>query len=130
MKLNWDDSVLRLIHEGIANFASLSDFDKNTIENLSSVWKNSIPDIEADPRNSTTAEAYVAVARISSILVRRRITVFNAANHYGSISRVMSPQNMVYTIVLEIFNIEHEDYLSIKDDYDSNVPKINNKKKI
>ena len=49
VKLTSDASVLRVTHECITNFASLSDFDKKSIENLPSVCKNSIPTIEVDP---------------------------------------------------------------------------------
>ena len=91
IKLSSDASVLRVTHEGITNFASLSDFDKKSIENLPSVCKNSIPAIEADPTNSITREASVAGENVSSISVSRLITAVNAAKHYRSIARVMSP---------------------------------------
>ena len=127
IKLSSDAAVLRVTHEGITNFVSLSDFDKTSIENLPRVCKNSIPAIEADPSNSISAETYVAGANVSLISVRRLITAVNAAKYYGSIARVMNPQNMAYSSVLAEFKIEYEAYLSIKDDDDAKVPKVNDK---
>ena len=91
IKLSPDASVLRVTHEGITNFASMSDFDKKSIENMPSVCKNSIPAIEADPTNSIAPESSVVGANVSSISVSRLITAVNAAKNYGSITRVMSP---------------------------------------
>ena len=39
----------------------------------------------------------------------------------------MNPQNMAYSSVLATFKIEHEAYLSVKHDDDSDVPKINDR---
>ena len=83
IKISSDASVLRVAHEGITNFASLSDFDKKSIENLPSVCKNSVPVIEADPTNSITPEASVTGANVSSILISRLVTAANAAKHCG-----------------------------------------------
>ena len=127
IKLSSDAAVLRVTHEGITNFASLSDFDKKSIENLPGVCKNGIPAIEADPSNSIASETSVAGANVSLISVRRLITAVSAAKYYGSIARVMNPQNMAYSSVLAEFKIEYEAYLSIKDDDDAKVPKINDK---
>ena len=38
----------------------------------------------------------------------------------------MNLQNIGYVSVLETFKIDHDDYLSVNDDSDSKVPKINN----
>ena len=96
IKLSSDALVIRVTHEGITNFASLSDFDKKSIENLHSVYKNRIPAIEADPTNSIASEASVAGANVSSISVSRLITALNAVKYHGSIAMAMNPQNMAY----------------------------------
>ena len=127
IKLSSDAAVLRVTHEGITNFASLSDFDKKSIENLPGVCKNGIPAIEADPSNNIASETSVAGANVSLISVRRLITAVSAAKYYGSIARVMNPQNMAYSSVLATFKIEYEAYLSIKDEDDAKVSKINDK---
>ena len=81
MKLNSDTLAVRLTHEGIRNFASLSDFDNNGIENLYSVWNKSVPVIEADVSDIIAAEASVAGSIISSISVSRLITAVNSMKH-------------------------------------------------
>ena len=67
MKLILDASVIRLTHESITNFASLSDFDKKSIQFLPSICNNVIPTIEADATNNITTEASISEASISSI---------------------------------------------------------------
>ena len=124
MKLNSDASMLYLTHDSITNFASLSDFDKKITENLPRVYKNAVPAIDADATNSITP---VTGASISSILASRLITAVNAAKCYGSIARVTTPQNMACTSVFPTFKIDHEAYLSVKDEDDSKVPKINDR---
>ena len=81
VNLSSDASVLRVTHEVITNFASLSDFDKKSIENLPSVRKNSIPAIKANHTNSIASEASVAGANFSSISVNRLVTAVNAVKH-------------------------------------------------
>ena len=127
MKLSSDASVLRLTHEGITNFASLSDFDKKSIQLLPQICKNSIPAIVEDIPNNITAEVAIPGANVSSISVSRLITAVNAAKYYNSISRAMNPTNMNYANVLSTFKIEYEAYVSLKDEDEPKVPKINDK---
>ena len=61
MKLSPDMSVLRLTHEGINNFASLSDVDNKRIQILPSVCNNSIYAIESDATNNIVAEYSVTL---------------------------------------------------------------------
>ena len=127
MKLSSHASALRIAHEGITNFASLYDFDKKNIQNLTRVCKNSIPAIETDATNSIAAEDSVFGPSISSTSVSRFIVAIKSSKHYSSISRVMNLQKIGYASVLVTFKVEHEAYLSIKDDDDSKVPKINDR---
>ena len=124
MKLSSDVSVLRFAHQGINNFACLHDFGKNVIENFPRVYKISIHAIEVDASNIVIAESSVAEGSVSSISVRRIITAINDAKHHMTIDRSMRPQNMEHASVFATFKIEHEAYLSTKDDDDSKVPKI------
>ena len=63
MKLSSDTSVLHLTHEGVTNFASLSNFDKKII------FKNRIPSIDSDVTNNVIAESAVSRASMSFVLV-------------------------------------------------------------
>ena len=125
MKINSDASVLHLTHESIANFTSLSNFDKKSIEKLPSFCKKSIPAIEEDATNSITVEASTTGAKMSPILVSRLLKAVNDHNCYGSIYRLITPKNFGYESVFAIFKIECKAYLSAKDDDDSKAPKIN-----
>ena len=71
MKLSYDASVNRVIHEGVTDFNSLIDFDKDTIQYLPKVCKESIAAIPAGPVNNITAEAEVPGASVSSITIQR-----------------------------------------------------------
>ena len=92
IKLSSDTSVLRLTHEGNTSFTSLSDLNTKSVETLPIVCKNRILAIEADPSNSIEADDSVHGASISSILVSRPITVFNAEKCYSSIAREIIPK--------------------------------------
>ena len=92
IKFSSDSSALRVTHESITNFVWLSDFDKKSIDNLSSVYKNSVPVIEVDPTNSIASEASFSGANASSMSVSRIITVVNATKHHWLIARVMFPE--------------------------------------
>ena len=127
MNLSSDDSVLCLTHEGITNFTSLSDFDKKRIKNLPGVYKNRIPVIEADAINRIASETFVFGASVSSTLVISPFIAVNSAKYYGSISRVMNPQNIASTSVLAKIKIEYEAYLSVKDEDHSKVSKFNDR---
>ena len=124
MKLSSHASVVRLTHEGITNFASLSGFDKNIIQDLSRIYKNSIPVIDACTYNDIGAESAISGANTSSILVRRLITSVNASKNCGSIARVVIPHNMSYSINLANFKFEWEACLSTRDAAEPRVPKV------
>ena len=125
MNLSSDASVLRLTHEGITNFASLSNFDKKSSQNFPNTCKNGMPVIEVDSTNNIGSKASVVGSSVSSILLSRLITALNVAKHYGSIERVIKPQNVGCASFLETFKIEHDVFLSSKDKDEPKVPKTN-----
>ena len=127
MKLSSDAAVTRLTYEGITNFRSLIDFDKKSLERLPATCKETIPAIVQDDDAGIAAEAIVAGANISSISVRRLIISMNAANYYEAVNRIMTPQNMHYTNVLQSFKIEWETYQDLRDQSEPEVPLINDK---
>ena len=110
MKLSWDDSVLRVTHEGITSYDTLVDFDKAAIKNLPRVCKGSIDVITADMENNVQAEAAVPGANVSSISVQRLIVVANAARYYASIGRTMDVSSIHYGNILSTFKIKYEAY--------------------
>ena len=113
-KLSSDAAVLRITYEGITNFKSLDDFDKNSIESLHLICKRKIPEIVEDVAAGITAEPEVLRAKISSILVQRLIVASNTVKYYTSIGRYMTSASMRYDRVLSSFKVEFESP-SIKD---------------
>ena len=127
MKLSSDASVNRIIHEGITDFNSLVDFDKQTIQNLPKVCKETIAAIVADPANNITAEVEVPGANVSSISVQRLLVACKASKYYDSIDRVMTTGNMHYMNVLVNFKLEYEAYEAMRKEDVPDTPKISDK---
>ena len=127
MKLSSDASVVRVTHEGITDFRSLVDFDKETLQNLPRVCKQKIDAIAADAANNILAEPEVPGANVSSISVQRLIVASNAARYYHSIGRTMTTANMHYTNILINFKVEYEAYEVMKKEDDPTIPKINDR---
>ena len=125
MKLFSDASVNRVIYEGITDFNSLIDFDKDTIQYLPKVGKEDIAAIPADPVNNITAEAEVPGASVSSIITQRLLVACKAAKYYDSISRGMTTGNIHYTNVLSNYKVDFEAYEALKKEDIPNIPKIN-----
>ena len=78
MKLFLDAVVVRITHEGITDFRSFLDFDKESTEALPRECSRSIDAVAEDIPNLIVAEAAVVGANISSIAVRRLVTATNA----------------------------------------------------
>ena len=94
IKLSSDAAVNRIIYEGLTNYDSLTDFDKNSIESLTSTCKEKIPAITEDVAAGISAEIEIAGANISSISIRRLIIACHASKYYISIGRTMNAANM------------------------------------
>ena len=71
MKLSSDAAVVRITHEGITDFRSFLDFDKESIEALPRACSRSIDAIAEDIPNLIVAETAAVGANISSIALRR-----------------------------------------------------------
>ena len=115
VKLSSDASLLGLTHEGIANFASLSDFYKNSIHHFPNIFKNRIPFIDADTSNNIGTEVVFSWANTSSISASRLITAVNSARYCGSIARVMNYHNMSYSVWLYVKNEDESKVLNLND---------------
>jgi len=127
MKLSSDASVNRVTLEGITDFNSLVDFDKQTIQYLPKVCKETIAAIIADPANNITAEVEVPGANVSSISVQRLLVAYKAAKYYDSIDRVMTTGNMHYMNVLVNFKLEYVAYEAMRKEDVPDTPKISDK---
>ena len=69
MKLSSNASVLRITYEGITNFQSFMDFDRDSIESLSKACSKNIDRIIDDVPNGIAAKNAVPGKNISTISI-------------------------------------------------------------
>ena len=129
IKLASDAAVLRITHEGVTDFPSLVDFDRDSIESLGKVCNRKIDKITEDIPNGIPAENEVAGANISSISIRRLVVAMDASKYYKSIGRTATIDNMHYSNVLKAFKEDHEAYVLLKKQDEPKYPAVNDKDK-
>ena len=129
MKLSPDAAVTRITYEGITNYDSLVDFDKKSIESLSSTYKDKIPETTEDIANGVTAEVEISGENVSLVSVCRLDVASNIAKYFTSIGKAMTSTNMHYIKVIFNFRIEREAYLKLKAEDNPKPPTINNNDK-
>ena len=129
MKMSSDAAVLRIIHEGITNFLSLLDFDRDSIESLSKACARPITAIDEDLANLIAAEAAVPAANVSTISIRRLVIAVQAVKYYTNIGRTPDNTNMHYVNVLSNFKSDHEGYELLKKGDSPDTPLVNDKDK-
>ena len=83
---------------------------------MPNIYKNRETGIDTDATNNLGAESDVSGASMSSISVRRLVTVINDAKRCSFIDRVMNLHKMSYSSVLVTFKIYHEASVSVKDE--------------
>lgn len=127
MKLSSDAAVLRLIHEGVNNFAALADFDTASIQLLPKICREAIPAIAADEANNIAAEPAIAGANINSVSVQRLIVASHAVRYYRDVDRIPDVDNMNYQNVLVSFKLEYDAYEKLKKEDAPTIPKINDR---
>jgi hypothetical protein len=129
MKLSSNSAVTRITYEGITDFRSFLDFDRESIESLAKSCSKDIVAIEADEANNVEAEPAVAGANLSSISVRRLVIAMHAMKYYDAIGRVPTDANMHYGNVLSGFKSDYEAYVLLKKQDEPEVPLIQDKDK-
>ena len=129
MKLASDAAVLRITYEGVTDWASLVDFDRESIEALSKACSKTIPAISEDTSNGIAAESEVEGANLSSISIRRLVVAMHAAKYYTSIGRNLTAANMHYNNVLTGFKTDYEAYTLLRKQDEPEAPLVNDKDK-
>jgi hypothetical protein len=129
MKLASDAAVLRLTYEGVTDFVSLLDFDRDSIEALSKACSKPIPAVAEDLANGIVAENEVPGPNISLISIRRLVVAMHAAKYYTSIGRNVNAVNMHYGNVLTGFKMDYEAYSLLKKQDEPDAPLVNDKEK-
>lgn len=129
IKLTSDAAVLRISHEGVTDFPSLVDFDRDSIEFVGKVCNRKIDKITEDIPNGIPVENVVAGANISFISIRRLVVAMGASKYYKAIGRTATIDNMHYFNILKAFKEDHEAYVLLKKQDEPKYPAVNDKDK-
>jgi len=129
MKMSSDASVVRVTYEGITNYLSLLDFDRDSIESLSKACSRPIAAIAEDLPSLIAAEPQVPAANISTISIRRLVIAVQAAKYYTNIGRTPDDSNMHYLNVLSGFKVDYEAYALLKKNDKPDTPMVHDKDK-
>ena len=100
--------MLRITYEGLTNFQSFMDFDRNSIESLLKGCIKDIDRIFADVPNRIAAENAVPGKNISAISILWLVVATNAVNYYTAIWRTTDFENMHYVNVIGEFKIYYD----------------------
>ena len=114
VKMMTNQAVNRVLCEGITDFDSLCDFDKDSLKSLNKNCQTEIPKILADAAANIAAEPAVKGAFISMLSSIRLLTSCNAAKYYKLVCRTPTLSNMKYTGVLDKFQVDWDQYEKLK----------------
>ena len=81
IRLSTDSAALRIIYEGITDFNSFLDFDRESIEALPRASSRNIDAVMDDLANSMVAEPAVPGENINSLAVRRLVVAMRASKY-------------------------------------------------
>ena len=129
MKLQSNAAVICITHEGVTDFRSLLDFDRDSIEALSKACSKAIEAVAADNQLGIAAEPDVPAANISSISIRRLVVAMRAVKYYVSIGRNPTEANMHYGNILSTFKTDYEAYALLRKQDAPDVPTLSDKDK-
>jgi hypothetical protein len=97
MKLNTDASVTRILYEGITSFASLGDFDADSIKTMARNCRETIPAVTADVAVGIAEnEPEVPGTTISTQSLVRLTVACNATKYYMSVGRTPTNATLHY----------------------------------
>ena len=119
-KLNTKLAVNCVLYEGITDFESLADFDKESLKIFS---KNYTQDFPA-PDAGVEAEPALKGANISTITGVRLLTDSNAVKYYKLVGRTPDPVNMSYKNVLSKFQVDYDHFEKLKKQDATTVPMV------
>ena len=125
IKLNTDAAVTRILYEGITSFASLGDFDADSIKTMARNCRETIPAVTADADAGIAVdEPEVRGTSISTQSMVRLTVACNATKYYLSVGRVPTPALLHYNNVLSSFKIEYEAYEKLQKEDTPEVPSV------
>jgi hypothetical protein len=124
-KLNTDTAVNCILYEGVTSFASLPDFDADSIKTLSCNCRETIPAVAADPiAGIANDEVEVPGTVISTQSIVCLTVICNAVKYYTVMGRLPTPAILHYNNVLTTFKVEYEAYLKLQKEDAPTVPNV------
>ena len=125
IKLNTDAATLRILYEGVTSFASLGDFNADSIKVMARNCRETIPAVTADlAAGIPVDEAEVPGTAISTQSMVRLTVASNAVRYYLSVGRDLTAANLHYNNVLSAFRIEYEAYEKLQKEDAPSVPSV------
>ena len=124
MKLMTKVAVRRVLCEGITDFDSLADFDKESLKALSKNCMQDIAKVNADPNTCVEAEPAVKGTCISTTTAIRLVIACNAVKYYRLIGRTLDSENMSYRNVFSDFKVDYKNYEQLKKQDAPKVPVV------
>jgi len=122
IKLLSDAAVTRITYEGITDYESLSDFDKDIIDSLPRSCSRALIAVVEDLPNGIAAEPAVVEGNISTISVHRLVVAANAVRYYRDVNRTPDAVCMHYNNVLSDFKTDYEAYCMLKKQDHPDIP--------
>ena len=111
MKLYSNESVLRITYEGLTNFQSFMDFDRDSIGSISKDCSNNIDAIVAYVPNGIATNNAIWGTNISMIPIRQLVVATNAVKYYTSIGGMPKFDNTHYINVLGEYSTDYNAYI-------------------
>ena len=103
IKLSSNESVLRITYEGLTNFQSFMDFDRDSIKSLSKFCREDFDMIISDVPNGRAVKTAVPGTNIITISIRQLVVATNDMKFYTAIGRTPEFDNMHHVNVLGDF---------------------------
>jgi hypothetical protein len=117
--------VTRILYEGITSFASLGDFDADSIKTMARNCRETIPAVTADVAAGIAEnEPEVPGTTISTQSLVRLTVACNATKYYMSVGRTPTNATLHYNNVLSAFKVEFEAYEKLQKEDSPDVPSI------
>ena len=121
--------MLRFTYEGLTNFQSSVDFERDSIKSISKFCSKNIDAIVANVPDGIAAKNAVPGTNISTISICRLVVATNDVKYYTAIGWMPAFDNMQYVNVLGYLKTDYDDYVLLKKQTSHEVPLVGDKDK-
>lgn len=127
MKLVTNVTVNRVVTEGLIDFLSLMNFDKDSLEALPKACAKAIHEVIADPANEIVTADEVVAGNVSIASEQRLIVAADCARFYRDVGRTVNIERMNYATILINFKTDYKAYTYLKRQDPPEVPLVSDK---